>query len=65
MAYSKAQGRAAKKYDDAHYKRVGIKVPLAAFERMQKCKRYKNNAQFINMLILEEIVKEDMNMNEE
>lgn len=60
MAYSKALNKAVLKYDKAHYKKVGIKVPLEVFAQMQKCKRYNNNNQFLNMLILEEIEKDNI-----
>lgn len=57
MAYTKAQGRATAKYDKEHYKKIAVKVPLEIFAKMEKCTRYKNNNQFLNMLILEEIEK--------
>ena len=55
MAYSKAGYKAQKKYDDAHYKYVGVKVPLDIFAVMQTSKDYQNNNQFLNMLIMEKL----------
>ena len=39
MAYSKAQCKASMTYDKAHYKQIGVKMPLEVYEQMTKCKR--------------------------
>ena len=57
MAYSKASGKAVAKYDKEHYKKATVKIPLNVWENVQKCDRFKNVNQFINMLIVEEIEK--------
>ena len=58
MAYSKASGKAVAKYDKKHYKMVTVKIPLDVWENIQKCDRFKNTNQFLNMLILEELKRE-------
>lgn len=58
MAYSKASGKAVAKYDKKHYKMASVKIPLDVWENVQKCDRFKNVNQFINMLILEEIERD-------
>ena len=58
MAYSKASGKAVAKYDKKHYKKVTVKIPLDVWENIQKCDRFKNANQFINMLILEELKRD-------
>lgn len=60
MAYTKASGKAVAKYDKAHYKMVTVKIPLDVFGMMQACGRYKNNNQFLNMLILDELEREGL-----
>lgn len=65
MAYSKAGNKAQLKYDKEHYKKVGIKVPIDIFEMMKGCKRYDNNNQFLNMLIIEELRKDGLIENDE
>lgn len=59
MAYTKANGKATAKYDKEHYKKATVKITLEIFAKMQKCKGFKNMNQFLNMLILEGIEKED------
>ena len=58
MAYSKASGKAVAKYDKKHYKKVTVKIPLDVWENVQKCDRFKNANQFLNMLILEELKRD-------
>ena len=58
MAYSKASGKAVAKYDKKHYKKVTVKIPLDVWENIQKCDRFKNANQFLNMLILEELKRD-------
>ena len=58
MAYSKASGKAVAKYDKKHYCRASVKIPLDVWENVQKCDRFKNVNQFLNMLILEELKRE-------
>ena len=58
MAYSKASGKAVAKYDKKHYKMVTVKIPLNVWENVQKCDRFKNVNQFINMLVLEELKRD-------
>ena len=58
MAYSKASGKAVAKYDKKHYKMVTVKIPLDVLENVQKCGRFKNANQFLNMLILEELERD-------
>ena len=58
MAYSKASGKAVDKYDREHYKKATVKIPLNVLENVQKCDRFKNANQFINMLILEELERD-------
>ena len=58
MAYSKASGKAVAKYDKGHYKKATVKIPLDVWENVQKCDRFKNVNQFLNMLILEELKKD-------
>ena len=58
MAYSKASGKAVSKYDKAHYKEATVKIPLDVWENVQKCGRFKNVNQFLNMLILEELKRD-------
>ena len=58
MAYSKASGKAVLKYDKEHYKKETVKIPLDVWENIQKCDRFKNANQFINMLILEELKRD-------
>ena len=58
MAYSKAGGKAVAKYDKEHYKKATVKIPLEVWENVQKCDRFKNANQFINMLILEELKRD-------
>lgn len=55
MAYTKALGKAVAKYDREHYKKITVKVPLAAFEAMKQCDGYENTNQYINRLILDSI----------
>ena len=50
MAYSKASGKAVLKYDKEHYKKTTVKIPLDVWENVQKCDRFKNANQFLNML---------------
>ena len=58
MAYSKASGKAVAKYDREHYKKVTVKIHLDVWENIQKCDRFKNANQFLNMLILEELKRD-------
>lgn len=58
MAYTKASGKAVAKYDKKHYKMVTVKIPLDVWENVQKCDRFKNVNQFVNLLILEELKRE-------
>ena len=58
MAYTKASGKAVAKYDKKHYKMVTVKIPLDVWENIQKCDRFKNANQFLNMLILEELKRD-------
>ena len=58
MAYTKASGKAVAKYDKKHYYRASVKIPLDVWENVQKCDRFKNANQFINMLILEELKRD-------
>ena len=58
MAYSKASGKAVAKYDKEHYKKATVKIPLDVWENIQKCDRFKNANQFLNMLILEELERD-------
>ena len=58
MAYSKAQGKATLKYDRAHYKQIGVKVPLDVWEQIQGCKRFTNINQLVNILLREEIERD-------
>lgn len=58
MAYSKASGKAVLKYDKTHYKKVTVKIPLDVWDNVQKCGRFKNANQFINMLIREELERD-------
>ena len=55
MAYSKTSGKAVAMYVKEHYKKATVKIPLDVWEDVQKCDRFKNANQFINMLILEEL----------
>ena len=58
MAYSTASGKAVLKYDKEHYKKATVKIPLDVWENIQKCDRFKNANQFLNMLILEELERD-------
>ena len=58
MAYSKASGKAVAKYDKEHYKKATVKIPLNVWENVQKCDRFKNANQFLNMLILDELKRD-------
>lgn len=58
MAYSKASGKAVAKYDKDHYKKATVKIPLDIWDNVQKCSRFKNVNQFINMLISEELKRD-------
>ena len=58
MAYSKASGKAVAKYDKTHYKKASVKIPLDVWEDVQKCERFKNVNQFVNLLILEELERD-------
>ena len=62
MAYSKAQCKAIMTYDKAHYKQIGVKIPLEVYEQMTKCKGYSNNNQFVNALIRSQIEKEGLSV---
>ena len=59
MAYSKASGKAVAKYDKEHYKKANVTISLDVWVNVQKCDRFKNANQFLNMLILEELKRED------
>ena len=58
MAYSKAAGRAAAKYTREHYKQCSIKIPLDVWEKLQECKRFTNINQLVNVLLREEIERD-------
>ena len=58
MVYSKASGKAVSKYDKEHYKKATVKIPLDVWADVQKCDRFKNTNQFLNMLILEELKRD-------
>lgn len=62
MAYTKASGRAVAKYDKENYYKATTKIKLDVYEKMKKCKRFENVNQFINMLILEELERDNDTM---
>ena len=64
MAYSKASGKAVAKYDKTHYKKATVKIPLDIWENVQKCDRFKNVNQFLNMLILDELKRDGFLSND-
>ena len=60
MAYTKAVGRAVAKYDKTHYKKASIKIPLDIWDKMQKCEKFNNVNQFLNLLIMEELQRDGL-----
>lgn len=60
MAYSEAHKRAAMKYEKNNYKRMLGKVPLKIYELVQQSELYKNDNNFLNTLILEQLKREGL-----
>ena len=60
MKYKESKYRAQKKYDDSHYHKQNIKIPLDLFNAMQKSELYKNNSQFIKECIKLQLIKEGL-----
>lgn len=58
MAYSKAANKAQLKHDKEHYYKGTVKIRKEVFAEVQKCSRFQNVNQFLNLLIMEELERE-------